>query len=419
MNYPFNPFHPLTKKVMTKNGVFKTQLKNGLTVLLKESHTAPVTTWWVSYRVGSRDEHTGITGASHWVEHMMFKGTRRFPPGVLDKVISRCGGHWNAFTSLDRTIYFETLPSGKIDIGLELEADRMRHSIFSPKEVESERTVIISERQGSENEPEWRLYEQMLATAFHVHPYRHEILGDMADLQSMKRDDLYGHYKTYYVPNNAIAVAVGDFKTKDMLARIRELYESIPGGGAPPRLARPEPEQKGERRLIVEGDDETPYVGLGYHALSATDPDFYALVILDSVLAGASSIAGRGGTSNKSSRLYKALVESELAADISGGIFPTVDPYLYTIFATVRNGRRPDEVERALDAEIERAMSSTISEAELAKAIKQARAMFAFGAESVTNQGMWLSYAELFDTYEWFESYLDRLGLPPMNGESR
>jgi zinc protease len=394
---------------MTKNGVFKTKLKNGLTVLLKESHTAPVTTWWVSYRVGSRDEHTGITGASHWVEHMMFKGTRRFPPGVLDKVISRCGGLWNAFTSLDRTIYFETLPSGKIDIGLELEADRMRHSIFSPKEVESERTVIISERQGSENEPEWRLYEQMLATAFHVHPYRHEILGDMADLHTMTRDDLFGHYKTYYVPNNAIAVAVGDFKTRDMLARIKELYEKIPGGSAPPRLARPEPEQKGERRVIVEGDDETPYVGLGFHAVSATDPDFHALVILDSVLAGASSIAGRGGTSNKSSRLYKALVESELAADISGGIFPTVDPYLYTLFATVRNGHKPDEVEKALDAEIERAMSSTISEAELAKAIKQARAMFAFGAESVTNQGMWLSYAELFDTYQWFQKYLDRL----------
>lgn len=394
---------------MNKDGIFKTQLKNGLTVLLKESHTTPVTTWWVSYRVGSRDEHTGITGASHWVEHMMFKGTRRFPPGVLDKVISRCGGHWNAFTSLDRTIYFETLPSGNIDIGLELEADRMRHSIFSPKEVESERTVIISERQGSENEPEWRLYEQMLATAFHVHPYRHEILGDMADLQSMTRDDLFGHYKTYYVPNNAIAVAVGDFKTKDMLARIKELYEKIPAGGAPPRLARPEPEQKGERRVIVEGEDETPYVGLGFHAVSATDPDFYALVILDSVLAGASSIAGRGGTSNKSSRLYKALVESELAAGVSGGIFPTVDPYLYVIFATVRNGRQPDEVEKALDAELERATSSNISEAELAKAIKQARAMFAFGAESVTNQGMWLSYAELFDTYQWFQKYLDHL----------
>ncbi len=394
---------------MNNNGVYKTRLKNGLTVLLKESHTTPVTTWWVSYRVGSRDEHTGITGASHWVEHMMFKGTRRFPSGVLDKVISRCGGHWNAFTSLDRTIYFETLPSGKIDIGLELEADRMRHSIFSPKEVESERTVIISERQGSENEPEWRLYEQMLATAFHVHPYRHEILGDMADLQTMTRDDLFGHYRTYYVPNNAIAVAVGDFKTRDMLARIKELYEKIPGGSAPPRLARPEPEQKGERRVIVEGEDETPYVGLGFHAVSATDPDFYALVILDSVLAGASSIAGRGGTSNKSSRLYKALVESELAADISGGIFPTVDPYLYTIFATVRNGRQPDEVEKALDAELERATSSNISEVELAKAIKQARAMFAFGAESVTNQGMWLSYAELFDTYQWFQQYLDRL----------
>ena len=180
---------------------------------------------------------------------------------------------------------------------------------------------------------------------------------------------------------------------------------------SPPDLApRPEPEQKGERRLVLTGEGETAYLEAVSHAPSATDPDFYPMVALDSILAGASSFnLFGGGTSNKSSRLYKALVEKGLAASVSGGLSPTVDPYLYSVFATVRKEQTPDAVEKALDAEIERVQNEPVTVAELAKALKQAKAMFAFGAESVTNQGFWLGFTEIFDTYHWFESYLDRL----------
>ena len=390
--------------------VTKTKLKNGLTILLKEVHTAPLISWWVWYRVGSRHERPGHTGISHWVEHMMFKGTRKFPGEFADRAIARDGGVRNAMTWIDWTTYFETMPADKIDFAMQLEADRMGRALFPPKEVASERTVIISERQGHENIPGFRLAEEVQAAAFRVHAYHHEVIGDMADLHTMTRDDLYGHYRRHYAPNNAIAVAVGDFKTKAMLERIEELFGGYKPQELPSLSPRPEPEQKGERRVSLEGEGETAYLEAVYHAPNATDPDFYPLVALDSILAGASSFnMFGGGTSNKSSRLYKALVQSGLAAGVSGGFSPTVDPYLYSVFCTVRGGQTPHAVEQALDAEIERVQTEPVSDEELTKAVKQAKAMFAYSAESVTNRGFWLGYTEIFDNYRWFDNYLDRL----------
>jgi zinc protease len=396
---------------MKKNGVYKSRLKNGLTFLLKEVHTAPVISWWVWYRVGSRHERPGHTGISHWVEHMMFKGTRRFPGESADRAIARDGGFRNAMTWIDWTAYFETMPADKIDFAMRLEADRMRRALFPPKEVDAERTVIISERQGYENNPTFRLAEEVQAAAFRVHPYHHEVIGDLADLHSMTRDDLYGHYRRYYAPNNAIAVAVGDFKTREMRARLERLFGAYPPQPRPSLAPRPEPEQKGERRVVVTGEGETAYLEVAYHAPSATDADFYPMVALDSILAGASSfnVFGGGGTSNKSSRLYRALVEKGLAATVSGGLNPTVDPYLYSIFCTVRQGQTPPAVEEALDVEVDRVLNAPVTADELAKAVKQARAMFAYGSESVTNQGFWLGFTEVFDTHAWFENYLARL----------
>jgi zinc protease len=220
----------------------ETTLSNGLKVMLKEIHTAPLISTWTWYRVGSKDERTGHTGISHWVEHMQFKGTPQFPTSILDKAISRDGGQWNAFTYLDWTTFMETMPAAKIDLGLRLEADRMVHSLFDEKEVESERTVILSEREGSENEPLFQLSEAMQQAAFRVHPYRHEVIGDWADLESMRREDLYHHYQTYYRPNNAVLSLAGDFESESLLGRIRELFEGIPAGEDPPRLKRSEPE---------------------------------------------------------------------------------------------------------------------------------------------------------------------------------
>lgn len=396
---------------MKPNAVYKTKLKNGLTILLKEVRLAPVISWWVWYRVGSRHEKPGRTGISHWVEHMMFKGTEKFPSSVSDRTIARDGGLRNAMTWIDWTAYYETLPADKIDFALQLEADRMRRALFTPKAVESERTVIISERQMYENEPTFRLGEEMQSAAFRVHPYHHEVIGDMADLRTMTRDDLYSHYQSYYAPNNAIVVAVGDFDRRDMLARIQTLFGRHKPMPLPELRPRPEPEQRGERRVSISGEGETTYIQLAYHAPAATEPDFFPMAVLDSILAGASSfnVFGGGGTSNRSSRLYKALVQSGLAASVGGNLTPSVDPYLYIFYATVRAGQAPAAVEHALIAEIDRVRQEPVSEAELKKAIKQAKALFAYGAESVTNQGFWLGFTEILQDYTWFDTYIPRL----------
>jgi len=386
-------------------------LKNGLKVLLKEIHSAPLISQWVWYRVGSKDEPTGQTGVSHWVEHMQFKGTPQFPSSVLDKAIAREGGQWNAFTYLDWTTYYETMPATKIDLALRLEADRMVNSTFDPLEVESERTVIISEREGSENEPLFLLGEAMQHAAFRVHPYHHEVIGDMADLHTLTRNALYNHYRNYYIPNNAVLTMAGDFDTDAMLARIRELFEAIPGGPTPPRLLRPEPEQPGEIRLTVEGPGQTAFLQVAYRAPAASDPDFFALAVLDSLLAGPSNLNmfGGGGISNKTSRLYRAIIDTELAVSVHGGSSATIDPFMYSFTLTAHPETALDKTLAGLDEEIKRLQNELVNPAEVARAIKQARAIFAYGAENITNQGFWLGYAEMFADYNWFTSYLDKL----------
>jgi zinc protease len=389
----------------------KHTLSNGLKILLKEIHTAPLVSSWVWYRVGSRDEVSGRTGISHWVEHMQFKGTPQFPASRLDRDISRDGGIWNAFTFMDWTTYLETMPADKIDLGLRLEADRMSNSLFEVKEVASERTVVISEREGNENEPFFLLSEAVQQAAFRVHPYHHEIIGDLIDLKSMSRDDLYRHYRSYYLPNNAIIGIAGDFKTSEMLPRLRELFEPIPAGPVPARLNNPEPAAKGEHRLTVEGPGETAFLDISYHAPAGNDPDFYPLTVLDSLLAGPSglSIFGGGGLSNKTSRLYRALVEKEWAVGVGGSALTTIDPYLYSISITVRPDRNPEQVLAAFDAEVKRIQDEPVPAEEISRAIKQARALFAYQNENITSQAAWLGHAEMFSTYDWFLTYLDKL----------
>ena len=390
--------------------VTRLQLPNGLQVLLKEIHTAPIISQWVWYRVGSRDEVPGITGISHWVEHMQFKGTPNFTAGDLDRAISRDGGHWNAMTYIDWTTYFETMPSAKINLVLQLEADRMANSLFSLQEVEAERSVIISERQGNENDPLFLLNEEMQAVSFRVHSYHHETIGDIADLETIQRDELYDHYRKFYVPSNAVLALTGDFETKWLVDLIQEAYGPVPAGPTPVRRTRPEPPQLGERRTIIEGPGETTYVQFGFHVPRASDPDFYPLTVLDSLLSGPSSLnMFGGGISNKTSRLYRTLVEGELAVGVYGGVQATIDPYLYTILLTIHPQRTAEEAIRAVEVEIQRIQDSPPSQDELARAVKQARALFAYGSESLSNQAFWLGYSEMFASYDWFLSYLDQL----------
>lgn len=390
--------------------LLRTKLDNGLQVLIRESHAAPVVSVWAWYRAGVRNERQGITGISHWVEHMLFKGSERWPEGAADEAVAREGGISNGMTWYDFTTYFETLPAHKISLALDIESDRMRNAAFDPEAVESERTVIISERQGNENSPHFLLSEEVSAAAFRVHPYGHETLGHLCDLQTMTRAMLHDYYRTHYAPNNAILAIAGDFNTGE-IERITERYfGGIEAGPEIPPVTAVEPPQRGERRVVVEGAGQTDYLTVAYHIPPARHEDFFALTVLNAVLAGASGfLVGGSGITNHTSRLYQALVEKEFAIDVSGGLMTTVDPGLYQLTATAWPGRALPDVETALRVEIERLQESPVTQAELEKAQQQARALFAYASESTTHQAFWLGYSEIFADYEWFTRYLDNL----------
>ena len=386
-------------------------LENGLQVLLLESHTAPVATFWVWYRVGSRNELPGQTGISHWVEHMLFKGTPTHPKGMLTRYIDRLGGRWNAFTWKDYTAYHEVLPAEHLDVAVRLEADRQTNTVFDAAEVESERTVIISEREGAENFPSYLLREEVDAAAHKVHPYRVPVIGWKEDLRTITRDDLFHHYRTYYQPNNAIAVAVGAFDADRVLEVIRESFAPIPPGTMPPPVRARDPLQEGERRLVLRRPGgATAYVHLAYHVPEAVHPDHAALLVLDGVLSGFKSVVpfdGPGGV--RSSRLYRALVETELASDAGSSLIPSVDPTLFRVVATARAGVEPAAVEERIRVEIERLAREPVGAAELAKVKKQAKAQFVFAQDGVYRLALALGAYAIVDTPRGFGQLIARL----------
>lgn len=386
-------------------------LDNGLTILTREIHRVPLVSHWIWYKVGSRNEPEGKTGISHWVEHMQFKGTPAHPINMLDQSISRDGGFWNAMTHLDWTTYFETMPSHKIDIALDLEADRMQNSIFDPKETELERTVVISEREGNENEPMFRLSEAVRKAAFQSHPYRHEVIGEMEDLKTITRDDLYTHYQKYYTPDNAVISVAGDFDTEKLLNRLSDLYKQIPPSKGENFTPRPEKSKWDLEYVEIEGPGDTIYVEINFRSPPAHDPDFFALMVLDSLLTGPSSLAmyGGGSISNKTSRLYQQLVEKELAVSVSGGLQATIDPYLYGILAILPPNQSVKQTIEKIDGEITRILEKPVDPEEIRRAIKQAKALFAYGSESITNQAFWMGYATMFAEHTWFESYIEKI----------
>ena len=385
-------------------GITQTQLDNGLTVVLQEVHSAPVISWWIVYRVGSRNEPTGKTGISHWLEHMLFKGTEKYPQGVLDRLIDRSGGQWNAFTTTDYTTYYATLPADRIDLALDAEADRMMEALFDPEETEAERNVVIAERHDNENSPTFWLNEAMRATAFMVHGYHHEIIGDMTDLETMPREALLEHYHRYYVPSNATVIAVGAFDTDDMLKKIENYYGALPLCESPELFVRPEPPQQGERRLHIERPGQTAFVRIAHRVPPALHDDWFKLELLDSILSGPG-----GGVDNKTSRLYGALVKTGIAASLGGGLQETIDPYLYTIGVKINDGHTHAETEKILLHEIDRIKEDGITEHELKRAKKQAVAAFAYSTESVTNQAYWLAQGAALGDVHWLRHYLQRL----------
>lgn len=388
-------------------------LDNGLKVLVQEVHTAPLASVWCWYRVGSRDEAPGLTGVSHWVEHMNFKGTENIPRDQVKGIIEKHGGSWNGYTWIDQTTYLETASRDALDQMLFIEAERMDKCLYDPGDCESERTVIISELQGGENDPEQLLDIEVTAAAFKVHPYRHPTIGWLSDVETMSRDDLYGHYRRFYTPSNATLVIVGDVDTDDALRRVERHFGGIPAGVPPARRSTIEPPQAVERRVTLRKGDAAEYWKAAWHAPAFADLDFFGLLVADAVLCGAAGLniwsGGGVARSQRSSRLYRALVNTGLASSVSGALMPTADPFLYYLSATVAAGQSIAAVEEVALAEIDRLSREGITADELAKARVQLRARFVFDLDGVTEIAHQLGYFETIGSWRDVHALNERL----------
>ena len=257
------------------------RLDNGLVVHALEAHHAPVVTLWLWYHVGGRNEVPGTTGMSHFLEHMLFKGTPRHPKGDLDRLLARYGAVWNAFTSEDWTCYFETVPKERYLTALELESDRMANALISVAETEAERTVIVSEREGAENDPSFLLGEELQSVAFSRHPYGQGVIGSKQEIQLTPRDDLYAHYRRFYAPSNANLVLVGDESAGVLLDRATEAFSALESGEPAPTVRAPEPPQHGEKRLVVRrAGGAVPLVQIAFKSVRASEPLMPALQAL-------------------------------------------------------------------------------------------------------------------------------------------
>ena len=378
--------------------VVEATLDNGLRVLLQEDHRSQVASFQVWYRVGSRDERVGLTGLSHYLEHMMFKGTPTYGPGVFSKLVETVGGQDNAFTSRDVTVYHVTVAAEQLDLVLELEADRMRHLLLAPREVDAERKVVMEERRTrTEDDPVGALAELFSTVAFVAHPYRLPTIGLAQDIERLTASDLRGWYEAYYRPNNAIVAVVGDFRAAELLEKIRTRLGAVPRGPDPPRVAVVEPEQRGERRVWLRKEAQLSVVFTGYPVPNHRSEDAYPLEILSTVLSG-----------GRTSRLYRRLVYDERLALEAAGDYPrlTLDPDTFTFYVTVLPGRTVEEAERALSAEVERLRTELISEEELQRAQNQLEAAYLFGQDSVFSRSATLARHELLGGWRLREGYL-------------
>ncbi len=396
---------------MNKFPLIKFQLDNGLQVMLMEIHTAPIVSCWHWYGIGSRNEVTGKTGLSHWVEHMQFKGTSHFSASEMDHAVARIGGYWNAFTSPDWTTYFETLPSHGLDLAIQLEADRMVNSLFNPEEVETERTVILSEREGMENDPQFLLAEAVQQVSFQNHPYKNEVIGFKQDLLNLTRDDLYTHYQNFYQPGNATLCIAGDFETDQVISKLKNAYQEIESHPYQKPIPIAEEEAPPAREVELHGPGDTTFIQLAYRAPKGNSPDFFTFLILESLLTGPSSLNmfGSGNISHRTSRLYLSLVEKQIAVSVDGSLSATIDPSTFNLGITTHPEHTPEEVLAALDEQIQQLLDEPVPQTEIDKAIKQAKALFSYGSDNITNQAFWMGYASNFANYDWFRQYIPNL----------
>ncbi|HEX8195426.1 MAG TPA: pitrilysin family protein [Pyrinomonadaceae bacterium] len=356
----------------------ETTLKNGLRVITIEDHTAPVIAISVTYNVGSRDERKGRTGFAHLFEHMMFKGSANVGTGEHFTLVFNNGGDMNGTTNADRTNYFEALPSNQLDLALFLEADRMRSLEITKENLDNQRNAVQEERRlGVDNQPYGKTDEMLDELIYDNFAYKHSTIGSMEDLNAASVEDVAQFFKTYYAPNNAVLVLVGDFNTNDALAKIRKNFESIPSQPAPPPVDMTEPAQKAERRANV--DDQLARltrINIAFKAVQGNTPEFYAMQVLSSALQN-----------GQSSRLYQKLVkEKQLATGVSGYMDERRGPGAFYIQASVAPGKNPADVEAAIYEEIEKIKTEGIADWELSKAKNNTRRGFINGLQSSQNR---------------------------------
>lgn len=389
--------------------VKRTILSNGLTILTKEVHTHPIVSQMLWYRVGARNEELGQTGKSHFLEHMLFKGTDKYAKGEIDLITMKNGGRNNAFTWLDFTAYYFTFASDRWEIALDIEASRMRNNVFLPEEFASEKQVVIEELQIGQDSPWDALEEEVWATAFRQHPYHNPTIGWIEDLLNSTVDDMKAYYDQWYHPRNATLVLVGDFDTAYALDRIESLFGAIPAGPPPKPLSIIEPAQRGEKRLVIKRPTPVERLMMAYHAPSVSQPDTFPMQLLYMLLS-----------SGRRSRLYQRLQEQDQSVTYArAGFNDHIDPSLFYIQAELKPGRRLQDVESSILEVLQDLATTPVSEDELNKAKRQVESNFILGNENILEQatllGQFETIAQSSDLpesergYLYLDSYLDHI----------
>ncbi|MCK5243234.1 insulinase family protein [bacterium] len=357
------------------------KLKNGLTVIAKPIQAVPVVSVYLWYQVGSRNEPAGQSGLAHFLEHMLFKGTKQFPKGEIARQVERTGGQQNAFTSYDYTAYFATVPAQYLELVLKIEADRMQQASLNAKEFEQERTVILSELKGNRNHPQVRFQELINAQTWITHPYRRPIIGWQEEVETLTLKQLQDFYAAYYQPDNATLVVAGDFTIPQLRNLLRRYFYKIPGGKKIAAKQLQEELPSGERRVHLKDHGSAAMFQINLPIPAAGDKDHYAITVLNEVLS-----------KGKTARMYQALVDTGLATAVVGSPYEMIDPGVWTLRVHCQRGVQPQQVEKVVLAELEKAKNQLLSEKEFHKAVNQTRAELIYAKDSITDQAMLLGF---------------------------